>query len=232
MILVIVGNTPEQKPSLSGMHAGATAPKVGEFLAENSPRSGKLGFVQVEDLKWEDISIEEIANIASTPALFGGSQTYRLTGALAGERGDEFLDLVDGLVESPHTFIFEEEKLLKRPTDILKKAGATLEIHEHPPAGGKKEESFNMFALATVFGTRDRKKLWLMLAKASRAGAAPEAVAGMMHWKVRDMLAKGSSAYTKEELRKISRTLVALYHDSHRGAGDLELLLERFALRL
>ena len=184
--------------------------------------------VQAEDLKWESISIEELANIASTPALFGGSQTYRLVGAIAGERGEEFLDLVDGLVESPHTFIFEEEKLLKRSTDILKKAGAKLEIHEPK----KKEETFNMFALAQVFGARDRKKLWLMLNKASRAGAAPEGVAGMLHWKVRDMLAKGSSTYTKKELAGISRTLVSLYHDSHRGAGDLELLLERFALKL
>jgi len=31
---------------------------------------------------------------------------------------------------------------------------------------------------------------------------------------------------------KLSRDLVCLYHDSHRGAGELELLLERFALRL
>jgi len=31
---------------------------------------------------------------------------------------------------------------------------------------------------------------------------------------------------------KLSRELVQLYHDSHRGAGDLELLLERFALKL
>jgi DNA polymerase III delta subunit len=183
---------------------------------------------QATDLKWEDISIEELGTLASTPTLFGGPQTYKLVGAIAGERGDEFLDLADGLVESPHTFIFEEEKLLKRPTDILKKAGAKIEIHE----AKKKEETFNMFALATVFGTRDRKKLWLMLNKASRAGAAPEAVAGMLHWKVRDMMGKGSAAYTKEELGSISRTLVTLYHDSHRGAGDLELLLERFALRL
>src|SRR5262245_15364657 len=93
------------------------------------------------ELKWEALSIEELANLASTPALFGGSHIYRLVGALAGERSEEFLDLAEGLVESPHTFIFEEEKLLKKPTDILKKAGAKLEIHEPK----KKEESFNMF---------------------------------------------------------------------------------------
>jgi hypothetical protein len=47
---------------------------------------------------------------------------------LAGERGDEFLDLAEMLVESPHTFIFEEEKLLKAPTEKLTKAGAKIEL--------------------------------------------------------------------------------------------------------
>jgi hypothetical protein len=46
------------------------------------------------------------------------------------------------------------------------------------------------------------------------------------------MLGKGSSAYTKKELQNMSRQLVTLYHDSHRGAGSLELLLERFTLGL
>ena len=54
-----------------------------------------------------------------------------------------------------------------------------------------------------------------------RAGEKPEAVAGLMAWKARQI-----------KNVKLSRELVALYHDSHRGAGELELLLERFALKL
>jgi len=46
-------------------------------------------------------------------------------------------------------------------------------------------------------------------------------VAGLLCWKARAM---------KDV--KLSRELVKLYHDSHRGVGDLELLLERFALKL
>ena len=33
-------------------------------------------------------------------------------------------------------------------------------------------------------------------------------------------------------VKGLSRELISLYHDSHRGQGDLELLLERFALKL
>lgn len=181
-----------------------------------------------EELAWEGLSVETLLTIASTSPLFGSAQMYVLTGALAGERGEEFLDIAKELVASPHTFIFEEEKLLKKPTDVLTKAGVKVEVHE----AKKKAESFNVFGLATIFGMRDRKKLWIELQKASRAEAAPEAVAGMMHWKVRDMLARGSTKYSKEELKSISRELVSLYHDSHRGAGELELLLEKFVLKI
>ena len=68
---------------------------------------------------------------------------------------------------------------------------------------------------------KDKKKLWLGLMQSFRAGEKAEAVAGLMAWKARQM-----------RDAKLSRELVALYHDSHRGAGDLELLLERFALKL
>ena len=77
-----------------------------------------------EDLAWEKMSGEELASLASTPALFGGARTWRLVGALNSERQEAFLDSAEVFVESPHTFIFEEEKLLKAPTVALEKAGA------------------------------------------------------------------------------------------------------------
>lgn len=186
----------------------------------------KLG--PVEDLAWEQVSPEELLSLSSTMSLMGDKRTFRFAGAFAGERGDEFLDIAKELAESPHLFVFEEEKLLKRKSDALAKAGAKIEALEK----AKKEEAFNVFALANVFAMRDRKKFWLSLVKAFRAEVAPEAVAGMLHWKVRDMLAKGGGKYSQAELKEISRELVTLYHESHRGAGPLELLLERFALKL
>lgn len=190
-------------------------------------KSAGLGST-AQELRWETLAPGELLAIAQTSPLFGGSETYLLVGALAGEQGEEYIDNVKELVASPHTFVFEEEKLLKGPTTALTKAGATVEVAE----AKKKVESFNMFGLATIFGMRDRKKLWIELNKAARAGTVPEAVAGMMHWKVRDMLQKGSTKYSKTELANLSRELITLYHDSHRGAGDLGLLLEKFALKL
>ena len=170
-----------------------------------------------EELKWESVSSQELLALASTSALFGGVQTLVFTGALAGERAEEFLDIADVLADSIHTFVFEEEKLLKRETDIVTKAGGKIEKAEVV----KKDRGFDPFGLTFALGARDRKKLWLSLTQALRAGEKAEAIGGLLAWKARQM-----------KDANLSRQLVFMYHDSHRGAGDLELLLERFALRL
>ncbi len=170
-----------------------------------------------EELKWEALSFDELTSIASTPPLFGGMRTFVLNNVLYGERQEEFLRLAEAFADSPHTFIFEEEKLLKVERTKLEKAGAKIEAVK----AAKKEWQFDQYGVATALGAHDKKKLWLGLVQAFRAGEKGEAVAGLMAWKARAMRDAA-----------LSRELVALYHDSHRGAGDLELLLERFALKL
>jgi hypothetical protein len=190
MMLVVVGNLPAGR---QGIKKGA------------------------EELKWEAMSAEDLSTLASTPALFGGTRVFLLKGAIAGERGEEFLDLIEELEESPHTFIFEEEKLLKAPKDALAKAKIKIEENKTE----KKEWRFDQYGIAAALGAHDKKRLWLGLMEAQAAGEKAEALAGLLAWKARQM-----------KDAKLSRELTWLYHDSHRGAGDLELLLERFALKL
>lgn len=170
-----------------------------------------------EELAWERDSLEELRSLASTPALFGGNRTFVLRGALNSDRQEEFLALAEAFAESPHTFVLEEEKLLKAPRAALEKAGATIEEGRVV----KKEWKFDQFGVASALGARDRKRLWLGLMEALRSGEKAEAIGGLLAWKARAM---GDA--------ELSRTLTFMYHDSHRGAGDLELLLERFALEL
>lgn len=169
--------------------------------------------VGAEELRG-DISVEELSGLAGTLALFGGARTFVIAGAAARE---DILDMADALAESPHTFIFEEEKLLKGPTTALTKAGAKIVEAKAP----KKEYRFDQFGVASALGARDKKALWLALSQALRAGEKAEALGGLLAWKARQM---GDV--------KLSRELTFMYHDAHRGAGDLELLLERFALRI
>jgi hypothetical protein len=170
-----------------------------------------------EELAWEALTPGELGMLASTPALFGGPRVFVCAGALGGSRGEAFLDMAQALAQSPHEFIFEEEKLLKAPRTALEKAGAKI-IEAKAP---KKEYRFDQFGVAQALGARDRKGLWLGLTRALRAGEKPEALGGLLAWKARAM---NDAA--------LSRTITFMYHDSHRGAGELELLLERFALTL
>jgi DNA polymerase III delta subunit len=171
-----------------------------------------------QELLWQTMSAQELAALASTATLFGGPRVFVLTGALNSDRQEEFLDLAEAFVDSPHTFIFEEQKLLKKPTDALKKAGAKIEINKTEK---KEEYRFDRFGLTSALAARDKKRLWIALTKALREGEKPEALAGLLAWKARHM---------KEV--ELSRKLTFMYHDSHRGAGDLALLLEHFALTL
>ncbi len=189
----------------------------------------------LQELSWEQLSIEEILSVATTASLLGDAQAYKLTGALGGDRGEEFLESATAFVQSPHTFVFVEEKLLKKPNDLLAKAGAEVGVAKKEVK--EEKEPFSVFALTYAFAAKDKKKLWLLFSEALRQGVVPEAIAGILHWKVRDLHSKrqfkgGGGAYTEKELRTHSRTLVVLYHDAHRGAGELGLLMERFILLL
>src|SRR3989344_5355998 len=106
---------------------------------------------QGEELKWQELSGEELVAMAATEALFGGDQTFVLEGALYSERGEEFLDLLEVFAESPHTFIFVEQKLLKAEADALKKAGATIEIEK----AVKKDYVFDNFGVAGALGGKE-----------------------------------------------------------------------------
>ena len=189
---------------------------------------GKNKIKNAEPIKWESLPMDELLALASTQSMFGGAQIFLLVGALNSERQEEFLDIAEALVESPHTFIFEEEKLLKAPTEALQKVGATIEVEKK---AASKERGFDPFGLTFALASRDKKKLWLGLTQALEGGEKPEAIAGLLHWKVRAELEK-STGKKREELIPLSRKIVFMYHDSHRGAGSLDLLLERFALTL
>lgn len=244
---VIVGTSPTQKPqseqdqmhskekSLARLDALQPGRETQGLFRRNA--SGPATQTIPEDLEWEKIEIEELLASATTNSLMGDTRTYRFSGVFSGSRANEFYDISKNLVESAHYFIFLEEKLLKKVTDKLSKIGAEVVVNEKKES--TKVEAFNIFSITYAFALRDRKKLWLLLREAAGKEVAPEAIAGILHWKVRDMIVKGEGrphpgigGFSKEELVRLSASIVTLYHESHRGAGDLELLLEKFALTL
>lgn len=86
--------------------------------------------------------------------------------------------------------------------------------------------------LVNALAARSRERLWLEINRALLAGDAPEMLHGLLHWKARDLMEKGSRAWKPEESRSLSLALIALLQESRRGGLGLGLALERFALSL
>ncbi len=84
--------------------------------------------------------------------------------------------------------------------------------------------------LVNALASRSREKLWLEIHRALRAGDAPEMLHGLLHWKARDLMEKGSRVWTQKESRQLSLVLIELLQNSRRGGLELSLSLERFAL--
>jgi DNA polymerase III delta subunit len=113
----------------------------------------------------------------------------------------------------------------------VKKVEALAEKTFTIDAAKKTERGFNS-ALVNALGAKDGVLLWKEIAKALREGDAPEMVHGLLHWKARDLMKKGSRTWTPEEARTLSRDLILLLSDSRGRDLPLDLALERFALNV
>src|SRR5262249_8323443 len=87
-------------------------------------------------------------------------------------------------------------------------------------------------ALVNALAAKDGPLLWKELVKAMREGDAPEMLHGLLHWKARDMMQKGSPRWGKDGARRLSVSLIELLSDARGGDLSLKESLERFALSL
>lgn len=144
---------------------------------------------------------------------------------------EEFVDSLKEISESENIFIILEGRLDKaNATKIEKKSekfvNFTLEEETPKPA-------YNAFALADAVGGKNKKEAWFLYRKAIDKGEAPEALHGMIFWKIKTLILSGYPGdWKKEELVKTAEDLVVLYHDARRGKHELETGLEAWLLKI
>lgn len=142
---------------------------------------------------------------------------------------DEFLDKIKEISESENIFIVLEGKLDKATTTKIEKKSEKFVSFVLEEVVAK--PVYNAFALADAFAKKDKKQVWLLYRKSIDAGEAPEALHGMIFWKVKSMLLSGfGGAWKQDELLKTAEDLVILYHDARRGKHELETGLEAYLL--
>ena len=137
---------------------------------------------------------------------------------------------IDALAASDNAIIILAPKLAAAKAKKLA-AKAKVEYKFDAPAAREAARGFNG-NLVNALASRSREKLWLEIHRALRAGDAPEMLHGLLHWKVRDLMEKGSRSWPPGEVRKLSLMLIGLLQNSRRGGLDLSLSLERFALSI
>ncbi len=177
----------------------------------------------------EQLTEGVLRNALSSQGLFFSKSLVLLDDPFAlTESGEVVLDMLSELAESSNPVAILAPKLLAAR---IKKIEAEAEKIFTIDLAEKASRGFNS-ALVNALSNKDGAGLWKELHKAYRQGDAPELVHGLLHWKARDMMQKGSPKWGKGGARKLSRDLIILVSDSRNGDLGLREGLERFALSL
>lgn len=216
MLYVYYGN--DEKTSRAKLQS------VMQSLGKRAPYAHML---RVTDEDEETVSVEEIL---SSQGLFHPKQVVLFDGVMANKsiREDIFKNIKE-IQKSEHVFFIYDVKFLAAHEKKLKTYAEKMEKFDKKDEKIKKEDNF---ALANAFGSKKRSSTWLEYRKALQRGAAPEALHGMLFWKVKDTIIKGRHSGDGSELRKMAGELAEMTHKTRRDGVELEYALERFILSM
>lgn len=210
-----------------GSDVEKTRAKAFEWVAKARAKEPNLVYARLSSEELTDSALEDAA-------LSGGLFVKRLLVVIDDPFQEEFsADMLekhlDALAASDNAILILAPKLSAAKAKKIN-AKAKVEYKFDKPAAREDARGFNS-NLVNALAAKNREKLWLEINRALREGDAPEMVHGLLHWKARDLMEKGSRIWNPRESRKLSLALIALLQSSRSSGGlDLPLSLEKFAL--
>jgi hypothetical protein len=173
----------------------------------------------------------QIESLYSGSSLFAPVSMVFFENILEREENRDFvLSRLNFMNISTNTFIFLESKLLKSALDIFKKVKAEIKIFELPK---EKKEKFNNFLLANAFGAKDKLNLWIYFRQAMDKGVGIEELAGVLFWKMKDMILKGNfNKFKEEDIKKYALKLSYILPEARKSGIDAEIAFEQFLLEI
>lgn len=176
-----------------------------------------------------DFDRNQIESFYSGSSLFSPTSLIIFQNVLEREEARDFItERLVPMGESGNTFVFIEGKLNKPILDAFKKARAEINVFELPK---EKKEKFDSFLLANAFSQRDRLNLWIYFREAVDKGVAMEELAGVIFWKIKDMILKRNfGKFTEEELKDFISRLSYLLPEARKKGQDAESAFEQFLL--
>lgn len=209
-----------------GSDIGKTRAKAFQWITGARAKQPDASYIRLDATTLTEATLSEAV---STQGLFYKKSLVLIDDPFADtEAGEVLLTHLDLLSDTQHMVIIIAPKLLAARA---KKLEGKAEKVFKTDATEKKSRGFNA-VLVNALATKDSQALWKEITKALRQGDAPEMIHGLLHWKARDMMQKGSPKWGKDGARKLSRELIELLSDSRSGDLELKLALERFALSL
>jgi hypothetical protein len=217
-----------------------TRKKAFEWIATAREKEPNLVYVR--------LSREELTSAALEEATFSGGLfvkrlliliddpflNERLTNEE--EEGDNEEKNIGSIVEEhlDHLAVSDNAIVILAPklsVTKAKKIAAKAKMEYRFDKLAQRERGFNT-NLVNALASRSRARLWIEINRALLAGDPPQMLHGVLHWKARDLMEKGSPSWAPKEARVLSLSLIKLLQESRRGGLDLALSLERFALSI
>lgn len=205
--------------------------------------------LMVEHIEAEDYEPGILSSASSNVSLFSQPAAYYLDQPATNlEYLDEVREMASALANSVNYFIVSEGTLLteyKKPLLAVAK-----EMVEYK---GATTQEFNIFQLADSLANRDKQTLWFLLQTARRNDIVTEKIVGVLWWQLKTLnlasITKSASEagvkdfpYNKAkralknfkpgQITLLTRDLLTLYHESHRGKKDINLALEEWVLKI
>lgn len=206
--------------------------KAFEWVAKARTKEPGLTYVR---LGKDELSESALVDAAQSGGLFVKRLLVLLDDPFPGrgegeaDTGSLIEDRLSDLADSDNAIVIVAPKpLASKAKKLAAKAKMAYEFNIK-----EKEESrgFNA-ALVNALASRSREKLWTEVNCALRLGDAPEMLHGLLHWKARDIMEKGSRSWKPDEARKLSLSLIGLLQETRRKGLDLAESLERFSLTI
>lgn len=160
------------------------------------------------------------------------------------------VERLEGMQNSEQIFLMLEAGI---DTPTLKKIENKAKQVQEFEKKEEKKEWFNIFGIADGLLEKDKRKLWVDFLDFIKKGTASEEIHGIFFWQVKNMILAtrassgndtglspfvyknaltGARKYKIEELQMMSNDLVTMTHRVRSGEGELEVMLEKWILKL
>lgn len=204
---------------------------------------------EVVTLDADTFTLDILEHFLGAMPLFGVAQTLCIdTVSESAEAFAKVAEYAPALAAAANLFVVVEGGLTAAQKKLFAPhAECMVEVTK------KADERFNTFALADAFLKRDKKSLWILLTQALAEGVSSEEIIGTLYWQIKilrlasatrsaeeagqkpfvyDKAKRALSLFREGEIRSLSCSLLAVYHEGHRGVRDIAHGLEAWVLSL